>query len=108
PLPVTTVLINREIALMSMPGEPFVDFQTNWRDRSPVPSAVLLGYTNGYNGYFPTISAPSRGGYGAASARTWVEPGSGERMVDHAVARVYEMLGRLSDLPDDLKRDVYK
>jgi hypothetical protein len=24
------------------------------------------------------------------------------------VARVYEMLGRLSDLPDDLKRDVYK
>jgi hypothetical protein len=24
------------------------------------------------------------------------------------VTKVYEMLGRLSDLPDDLKRDVYK
>jgi len=107
-LPVTTVLIDRQIALMTMPGEPFVDFQMNWRDRCPVPHALLLGYTNGYNGYFPTILAASRGGYGAASASTWVEPGSGERMVDNAVARVYEMLGRLTDLPDDLKKDVYK
>jgi hypothetical protein len=107
-LPVTTVLIDKEIALATMPGEPFVDFQMNWRDRCPVPHALLLGYTNGYNGYFPTIPAASRGGYGAASASTWVEPGTGERIVDRAVASVYEMLGRLSDLPDDLKRDVYK
>ncbi len=107
-LPVTTVVIDRDIALMTMPGEPFVDFQVNWRDRCPVPHALLLGYTNGYNGYFPTIAAASRGGYGAASASTWVELGTGERIVDNAVARVYEMLGRLSDLPDDLKRDVYK
>jgi hypothetical protein len=107
-LPVTTVLIDKDIALMTMPGEPFVDFQMNWRDRCPAPHALLLGYTNGYNGYFPTIAAASRGGYGAASASTWVEPGTGERLVDNAVARVYEMLGRLSDLPDDLKRDVYK
>jgi hypothetical protein len=107
-LPVTTVLIDKEIALTTMPGEPFVDFQMNWRDRCPVPHALLLGYTNGYNGYFHTIAAAARGGYGAASASTWVEPGTGERIVDHAVARVYEMLGRLSDLPDDLKRDVYK
>ena len=108
PLPVTTVLIDRDIALMTMPGEPFVDFQMNWRDRCPVPHALLLGYTNGYNGYFPTIAAASRGGYGAASASTWVEPGTGERIVDNAVARVYEMLGRLSDMPDDLKGNVYK
>lgn len=107
-LPVTTVLIDREIAVATMPGEPFVDFQMNWRDRCPVRHALLLGYTNGYNGYFPTIAAASRGGYGAASASTWVEPGAGERMVDTAVTKVYEMLGRLSDLPDDLKRDVYK
>jgi neutral ceramidase len=107
-LPVTTVIINGDIALMTMPGEPFVDFQMNWRDRCPVPHALLLGYTSGYNGYFPTIAAASRGGYGAASASTWVEPGAGERILDNAVTKVYEMLGRLSDLPDDLKRDVYK
>jgi neutral ceramidase len=107
-LPVTTVLIDKDIALMTMPGEPFVDFQMNWRDRCPAPHALLLGYTNGYNGYFPTILAASRGGYGAASASTWVEPGAGERMVDTSVIGVHEMLGHFSDLPDDLKRDVYK
>ncbi|MFN7997807.1 MAG: neutral/alkaline non-lysosomal ceramidase N-terminal domain-containing protein [Bryobacteraceae bacterium] len=107
-LPTTTVLINKDIALMTMPGEPFVDFQMNWRDRCPVPHALLLGYTNGYNGYFPTILAASRGGYGAASAATWVEPGVGERLVDNALVKVHEMLGQLSDLPDDLKGNVYK
>jgi hypothetical protein len=89
---------------MTMPGEPFVDFQINWRDRCPVREAFFLGYGNGYVGYFPTIRAASLGGYGAASATSWVEVGAGERMVDHAVARVYEMLGRLSDLPEDLKK----
>jgi len=33
-----------------------------------------------------------------------VEPGAGERMVDHAIIKVYEMLGRLTDTPEDLKK----
>jgi neutral ceramidase len=103
-LPVTTVLINKRIALMGMPGEPFVEFQMNWRARCPARAAFFLGYANGYNGYFPTIRAASIGGYGAASATTWAEAGAGERMVDHALVRVYEMLGRLTDLPEDLKK----
>ena len=107
PIDAATVLINKQIALMTVPGEPFVDFQTNWRDRCPVPTALLLGYTNGYNGYFPTIAAASRGGYGAASASTWVEIGAGERLVDRSVAKVYEMFGKLTNMPDDLKGDVY-
>src|SRR5260370_34382681 len=107
-LPVATVLLNKRIALMTMPGEPFVDFQMNWRDRCPVRDAFFLGYTNGYLGYFPTIRAATNGGYGAASASTWGETAAGERMLDNAVVRVYEMLGRLNDIPDDLKRDVYQ
>ena len=107
-VPTATVLINKQIAIATIPGEPFVDFQMSWRDRCPAPTAILMGYTNGYYGYFPTIRAAARNGYGAASASTWVEVGAGERILDHAVVNVYEMLGRLSDLPDDLKRDVYK
>lgn len=103
PVPVTTVLINKRIAMMGMPGEPFVDLQMNWRDRCPVRDAFFLGYANGYVGYFPTIKAAATGGYGAASATTWVEPGAGERIVDHAVVKIYEMLGRLADMPEDLK-----
>ena len=97
------MLINKRIALLGMPGEPFVAFQMNWRDRCPVSDAFLLGYANGYYGYFPTIRAATLGGYGAASSSTWMELGAGERMVDHAVVKTYEMLGRLSDLPEDLK-----
>lgn len=98
-LPVATVLINKQIAFMSMPGEPFVEFQMNWRARSPVSDSFFLGYANGSFGYFPTIQAATRGGYGAATNSTRVEVGAGERMVDHAVVKVYEMLGRLRDLP---------
>ena len=108
PVETATVLIDKQIAIMTVPGEPFVDFQMNWRDRCPVPVALMLGYTNGYNGYFPTIAAASRGGYGAASAATWVEIGAGERLVDRSVAKVYEMLGRLTSMPDELKGDAGK
>jgi neutral ceramidase len=102
-LPTGTILINRQIAFMTMPGEPFVDFQVNWRDRCPVPDAFFLGYANGYYGYFPTIQASTEGGYGAASSSTWIEVGAGERMVDHAVVQTYRMLGRYRDLPEDLQ-----
>ena len=48
--------------------------------------------------------AAAQGGYGAANSSTWVEVGAGERMVDHAVAKIYEMLGRLTDAPQVLER----
>lgn len=103
-LPVATVLINHHIAWMTLPGEPFVNFQVDWRNRCPVRDAFFLGYANGSFGYFPTIYAASVGGYGAANTATWIEPGAGEQMVDHAVVKVYEMLGRLTDVPEDLKK----
>jgi hypothetical protein len=101
-VPVTTVLINKQIAFMTAPGEPFVDFQINWRQRCPVRHAFFLGYTNGYIGYLPTIRMASLGGYGAASASTWVEAGAGERIVDRAIIHVYEMLGRLHSEPEEM------
>jgi hypothetical protein len=78
-----------------------VEFQINWRERCPVRDAFFLGYANGYCGYFPTIQAASEGGYGGADATTWVEVGAGERMVDHALVRIYQMLGRLTNTPQD-------
>ena len=89
---------------MGVPGEPFVDFQIDWRNRCPVKDAFFLGYANGYFGYFPTIRAATLGGYGAANSSTWTEPGAGERMVEHAVVKAYELLGKLSDVPEDLKK----
>ncbi len=101
--PVTTVLINREIALVALPGEPFVEFQMQWRARCPVPDCLFLGYSDAELDYFPTIRAASWGGYGASHSSTWVEVGAGERMLDRALIRVYEMLGRLKSTPEDVK-----
>ncbi len=102
--PVTTVLVNKRIALMTMPGEPFVEHQIDWRNRCPVRDALFLGYANGSLGYFPTIRAAALGGYGAANTATYVQPDAGARIVDHAIVRVYEMLGRLRDTPEDFGR----
>lgn len=102
--PAAVVLINKRIALMTMPGEPFVDFQIDWRTRCPVPDAFFLGYTNAALGYLPTIRAAALGGYGAANSATSLPPDAGARIVDHAIVKVYEMLGRLRDTPEDLEK----
>ena len=98
-LPVATALINRQLALAALPGEPFVEFQMNWRARCPAPHCILLGYANGFFSYLPTIQAAAEGGHGGA-LWTRVEPGAGERMIDNAVVRTYEMLGRLKKAPE--------
>jgi hypothetical protein len=99
-LHVTTLLLNHEIAVAGMPGEPFVKFQVEWRARCPAPQAFFLGYTNGYFDYFPTIEAAAGGGYGAGDSNTYVELGAGERMLRQSLVRIYEMMGKLSDAPE--------
>jgi neutral ceramidase len=103
-LTVTTLLINKKIALMSMPGEPFVDFQINWRARCPVRHAFFVGYANGYYDYFPTVQAAAEGGYGGGDSDTYMAVGAGERMLNQALVRIYEMLGSLTDEPEDLHK----
>jgi len=98
-LPVTTLLLNHELAFMTMPGEPFVEYQMQWRARCPLPNCYFLGYTNGAFGYFPTIAAAVRGGYGANSTATQVEVGSGERMLNIGLISLYELMGKLSPKP---------
>ena len=99
-LHVTTLLLNKQIAFVGMPGEPFVNLQIRWRDQCPAQDAFFLGYANGYFDYFPTIEASSQGGYGAGDSNTYVEIGAGERMLRQGLTRVYEMLGRLHDAPE--------
>ena len=97
--PVMTLLIENEIALMGMPGEPFVDLAIDFRGRSPAKTSFFVGYANGYFAYFPTIEAAVVGGYGADSLTTRAEVGAGEAMVDHAIVTLHRMLGHLKSLP---------
>jgi neutral ceramidase len=97
--PATTLVLNREIGLVGMPGEPFVDFGLNFRDRSPLTMSFFAGYANGYFGYFPTIRAAVEGGYGAEGLVSRSEVGAGESMLDTSLIRLYTMLGQLKPLP---------
>jgi hypothetical protein len=69
------------------------------RAKSPIPDTFLIGYTNGYFAYFPTIAAAVRGGYGANSTVVPTEVGTGERMVNTGLISIYELLGKLSGNP---------
>jgi len=98
-LPVTTLILNQDIALVGMPGEPFVEFEMQLRAKSPLPNSFLIGYTNGYFAYFPTMAAAVRGGYGADSTVVPTEAGTGERMLNTGLISIYELLGKLSEQP---------
>jgi len=98
PCTLTTLLIDGDLALVGMPGEIFVQFQTDLKRRSPVRDTFLVGYTNGYHAYFPTLRDAAAGGYGGKTA-TYVEPGAGERLTDAALIELYKMRGQLHDLP---------
>ena len=98
----TTLLINNNIAIVTMPGEPFVDLQIALRDKSEIAYTFLFGYTYSaggeWVGYIPTIRAAAEGGYGAGS-NTRIEVGAGEAMVDRAIVNIYALLGKLKDTP---------
>lgn len=98
---ITTLVINKQIAFVGLPGEPFVGLQLLLKQRSPLAATFLCGYTNGYSGYFPTISAAVSGGYGANTVVTRVEVGAGERMVDLGLIHILRILGKLKDKPEE-------
>ncbi|MGA3185582.1 MAG: hypothetical protein ABSF22_00600 [Bryobacteraceae bacterium] len=98
-IPVTTLLLDRDLAIVGFAGEPFVEFQMQLRAKSPLPNSFLLGYTNGYYAYLPTIAAAARGGYGANSTVNPTEVGAGERMLNTGLISIYDLLGMLPETP---------
>jgi len=87
----------------AFPGEPFIDYQFTFREKSECHAAMLFGYSYSaggvWAGYIPTILASVEGGYGA-DYNTTVEVGTGERLVDRAVVKLFELRGLLKELPE--------
>ena len=78
---ITTVVINREIAIAAVPGEPMHKLQTYWKEHADVPYPLFYGYTYSaggiWPGYIPDIRSAAYGGYGA-DVSTRIEVGAGE------------------------------
>ena len=92
---ITSVLLNDEIAFATFPGEFFVEHGLALKSRSGVKHTFFVGYTNDALFYFPTIQSTTEGGYGAA-ARTQVEVGAGERLVNRALINLFYLAGKIS------------
>jgi hypothetical protein len=99
---ITTVLINREIAIAAVPGEPMHRFQTYWKQHADVPYPLFYGYTysavGGWPDYIPDIRSAAYGGYGA-DVSTVIEVGAGETIMQHHLINLYKMLGMWRDKP---------
>jgi hypothetical protein len=96
---VTTVLLNGELAIVGVPGEPFCQHALRLRERAYLPWVLVFGYCNGHLLYFPTIEAASEGGYGADPRVSPVALGAGEAMMDRALINIYRLLGKLPAEP---------
>jgi hypothetical protein len=99
PVEVNTILLNREIALVSGSGEFFCNHSNRLKQRCYTPHTLFFGYCNGHNLYFPTIEAASEGGYGAGPQVSLVEIGTGELLMNEALKNIYAMLGKFDPKP---------
>ena len=101
-LGVTTLLINGSIAFVTLPGEPFHQFQLDFRARAGVEHCFFLGYCcNGsyqWPSYLPDLLSAARGGYGASDT-TVAEVGAGERLLNQGFVQLFQMQGRLKPVP---------
>jgi hypothetical protein len=99
---ITTVLIGKQIAIATVPGEPMHKLQTTWKSQADVPYPLFYGYTfsNGgtWAGYIPDLRTAAYGGYGA-DASTRIEVGAGERIMLRHLTNLYDLQGMWRDAP---------
>lgn len=76
-----------DVLFVSAEGELFSEFGLEIIRQSPAPITIIAGYTNGYQGYFPTRAAWAEGGY-EPSVGPWtrVDESGGERLTAEAIA----------------------
>ena len=99
---ITTILVGREIAIATVPGEPLHKLQKMWKEHADVPHPLFYGYTfsagGTWAGYIPDLRSAAYGGYGA-DASTRIEVGAGEKIVLRHLTFLYELLGMWKDKP---------
>jgi neutral ceramidase len=81
--------LGEEFALVSLPGEVFVELGMYIKERSPYPYTMVLELTNGSVDYIPDRKAFVEGNYEAVSARC--APGAGEMLVEKVLEIMNEM-----------------
>lgn len=95
----TTALLDGRIGFVGVSGEYFCGHALSLKRRARLDHLFFLGYCNDYQQYFPTIEAASEGGYGTDPFVSPAESGAGEQVVNRALIHLYQLQGKLPDLP---------
>ena len=97
-IPVSVIMINENLAFAMMPGEPFVQYQIDLKNLSPVKDTFLVAYADEFHIYIPTIKDSAARGYGAA-ANTYVGAGAGDRMLTELLLDIGLLSGKVTPDP---------
>jgi hypothetical protein len=100
---IATILINDDIMIATVPGEPFIQLQLDWKQKVAAAHPFLFGYT-WYRGtwpnYMPDIGSAALGGYGADQNNpTMIEVGSGEAIMNKHLENAYRLSGLMREEP---------
>ncbi|MBM3889319.1 MAG: hypothetical protein FJ388_09360 [Verrucomicrobia bacterium] len=81
-----------DVALVGVPAEFFTQLGLDIKNRSPFRHTYIAELSNDWIGYLPNLEAHKLGGYQVWTGyHSYAEPGTGERVVDEAVAMLREL-----------------
>ena len=83
PVEVHAFRLSGDTAIVTMPGELFVELGLDLKERSPFRHTLVIELANAHIAYVPTKEGFRHGDYEAVNSR--LAPGGGEAMVDAAV-----------------------
>lgn len=89
PLEVQVFRLTDEAAIVTLPGEVFVDLGLAIKARSPFATTLVVELTNDVPAYIPTRKAFAEGSY--ETVNSLVQAGGGEQMVDKAVELLQQL-----------------
>lgn len=89
PLDVQVYRLSRDLAIVGLPGEVFVELGLAIKEASPFSSTIVIELCNDAPGYVPTRKAFAEGSYETVNSR--VESGGGETLVETAVQLLEEL-----------------
>lgn len=89
PLEVQAFRLGRELAVVTLPGEMFVEFGLMIKKASPFSTTLVIELANDVPAYIPTRKAFAEGSYEIVNSR--VQPGGGEMMAEAAIDILKEL-----------------
>jgi hypothetical protein len=89
PMEVQAFRLGPELAIVTLPGEIFVELGLAIKEQSPFATTLVIELANDNPNYIPTRKAFGEGSYEVVNSR--LAPGSGERLVAAAVKLLREL-----------------